>query len=98
MWDKLRSLIGRKLLSVILTPILTAGLIAVNAMIPEGSRLAPADMTKIVEYIIGLVAAFVVTQGAADVKNGTPGNPSASVIKANADAGNTQPAGPVDMG
>lgn len=74
--DWIRKVVGRKLISVILTPILTALLVALNSLLPDGARLAPEQMTQIVEYIIGLVAAFVVTQGIADAKNGSPGNPS----------------------
>jgi len=76
MLSKLRTFIGRKLIAVILTPILMGGLVAVNAFLPEGAKFTPEQMTNIVEYIIGLVAAFVITQGVADVKNGSPGNPT----------------------
>ncbi len=63
----IRGTIGRKLMALILTPILTAAFVAVNAMLPEGGRLNSDQVGTIVSYLIGLAAAFIFGQAAADV-------------------------------
>ena len=63
----LRGTIGRKLLALIATPILTAGFIFINSLLPEGGRLNQDQITQIVIYLIGLAAAFIFGQTAADV-------------------------------
>ncbi len=63
----LRSTIGRKLMALFITPILTGILVAVNAVLPEGSRFTPEQMKEIVTYLIGLIAGFIAMQGTVDV-------------------------------
>lgn len=65
----LRSTIGRKLIALFITPILTGILVAVNAVLPEGSRFTPEQMKEIVTYMIGLIAGFIAMQGTVDTVN-----------------------------
>jgi hypothetical protein len=75
MFSWLRTVVGRKLIALILTPVLSGLLIALNAFLPEGAKLSPEQITHIIEWIIGLAASFIVAQGAADAVHGSPGNP-----------------------
>lgn len=69
--DKIKQFIGRKLAAVILGPILTAALVTGNALLPEGARLTNDQVTKIVEWILGTVVAFIAAQGAHDATKGS---------------------------
>lgn len=71
----IRQVVGRKLIGLILTPLLSALLIAVNAYLPAGAQLTPENITHIITWIIGLAAVCIGAQGASDVVNGSPGNP-----------------------
>ncbi len=75
MFSWLRTVVGRKLIALILTPVLSGLLIALNAILPEGAKLTPEQITQIIEYFIGLVALVIAAQGAADTVHGSPGNP-----------------------
>lgn len=69
--NKIISSVGRKLASVIIGPILTAALIAGNAILPEGARLSGDQITTVVEWLLGTILAFLATQGAHDVVKGS---------------------------
>lgn len=95
MSDWIKTTLGRKLIGFILTPILSAILISINAVLPEGARLTPEQMTNIIQYIIALAGTTIVGQSAADVVNGSPSRPKpgtdANPITANTVSNNGVP-------
>jgi hypothetical protein len=64
--EKVRGTVGRKLMALILTPILTSALVALNAALPAGNQLSPEQITNVVEYIIALAGTFIFAQGTVD--------------------------------
>ena len=71
MFDKLKIVIGRKLGSIILGPLLIAGLAIINSFLPESARWSPEQLKTIAEGIIGAIIAFLAAQGTHDVVKGS---------------------------
>lgn len=76
MFDKIKGFLSKKLMAVILTPVLTAILIAVNGILP--TPLSQEEITKIVTYLIGLIAAYVLGQSGVDAVKANNTTPNAT--------------------
>ena len=75
MWQWLKSAVGRKLASLIITPIIISLFTFINQFLPAGSQFTPDQMTAIVERILDALMVFLVAQGTADTINGSPSRP-----------------------
>ena len=57
--DKIKTFLSKRLLTFILTPILTGLIIAANAVLPENAALSQEQISEIVKSIIQLAMATV---------------------------------------
>ena len=63
---KLRETVGRKLGSLIVGPILSSLIMAVNALLPPAAQLTADQVANVVQWIIGTVVIFIAAQGTVD--------------------------------
>jgi hypothetical protein len=75
MWQWLKSAVGRKLASLIITPIIISLFTFINQFLPVGSQFTPEQMTAIIERILEALMVFIAGQSVADTVNGSPGRP-----------------------
>lgn len=80
MWNWIRTELGRKIVSVILGPILSSMFAVINSFLPEAARLTPDQVKGVIDFIMGSIIAVVVAQGYADAKNGSPGRPVPTTV------------------
>lgn len=75
MFTWIRTTIGRKLASLIITPLVIAAFTFLNQFLPAGAQFTPEQMSAIINRILEALMVFIAAQGVADTVNGSPGRP-----------------------
>lgn len=71
----IKGVIGRKLASLIVTPLVIAVFTFLNQFLPAGAQFTPEQMSAIINRILEALMVFIAAQGVADTVNGSPGRP-----------------------